>query len=69
MHSRRNANAENSHGSGCRAGSLSDANVVLVTDKTCTLWTPVPFMEYLPPLVGLLFSVFTKDSGHSCIFP
>lgn len=68
MHSRRNANAENSRGSGCRAGSLPDANVVLVTDKSCTLWPPVPSMEYLPTLAGLLFSVFTKGSGHSVFF-
>lgn len=52
MHSRRSAKAENSHGAGCRAGSLPDANVVLATDKTSTLWPPVPSMEYLLTLAG-----------------
>ena len=65
MHSRRNASSESSRVSWCRAGPLPDANSVLVTVKTRSLWPPVPSMAYLPTLAGLLFSFSTKDSEHS----
>lgn len=69
MHSRHNDNVENSCSSGCRVGSLPDANVVLVTDKTCTLWPPVPSMEYLPALAGcyLVFWQRMADTGYFSI--